>query len=107
VALSRAGLVEEGVSRMVEIGVDILFSLTTLEMENQSSHLEQLIGQLEDWLADETEEITGTEETKYLLWPFEAARRLSEVTGDPSKLDPEQIEKVARREIDRLIPNDK
>ena len=51
-----AGLVEEDVSRMVEVGVDILFSLTTLEMENQSTHLEQLIGQLEDWLIDEAEE---------------------------------------------------
>ncbi|WP_263789945.1 tetratricopeptide repeat protein [Salinibacter sp.] len=106
-ALSRGGLVEEDVSRMVEVGVDILFSLTTLEMENQSTHLEQLIGQLEDWLIDEAEEITEPERAKYLLWPFKAAYRLAEETGDLSELGPKQIEEIAGREIDRLLPDKK
>ncbi len=107
-SLARASSlpVNDGASRIVEVGMDILFSLTTVEMGDLPGHIERLIEQLEDWLVDEVEEFTGSEEAKYLLWPFKAAHRLANKTTNPSKLDPQHIEKVASEEIGRLTPNE-
>jgi tetratricopeptide (TPR) repeat protein len=99
-------LANEEVSRMVEVGIDILFCLTTLEVDDHHRHLKRLIGQLEDWIIDEREENIGPDEAKYLLWPFEAAYRLAEETDDFRKLDPENVEQIASEEIERLTPEE-
>ena len=107
--LARAtGLLDNNeVSHMVEVGIDVLLCLARLEVEDHPCHLKRLIGQLEDWIVDEKEEDIGPDEAKYLFWPFEAAYRLAEETGDLSELGPNQIEEIVGREIDRLLSDKK
>ncbi len=102
----NASTSEETPEPMSQVGVHIFLTLSSLDVDDRTNHLQRLVQQLQKWAVDEVESIKDTEPTKYLLWPFTAAQRLSEETEESVQPDPKHARKIIDEELRKLIPDD-
>jgi len=104
--VENASISEETPEPMSQVGVHILTTLSGLDVDDRTKHLQRLVQQLKEWAVDEVGGIGDIESTKYLLWPFAAAQRLSAETEESVQPDPKHARKVMDEELQKLAPDD-
>ena len=108
-ALSQAMgsiLSEDGLIPVVDIGIHIVHRLTSLTVQDRSEHLRHLLQQLAEWMNEEVKNVGDSGSAQYLLWPFRAARRLTDQTNQSSQLQPELVQRAMMEEFQELFPNE-